>query len=88
LYSAQNWTLSKVDQKYLESFEVMVMEKISWTDCVRNEVLHSVNEDRNIFHIVKRRKAVLVTSRVGTAFDNRRKDKGKDRSDGMIRKKT
>ena len=55
---------------------------------MRNEVLHSVNEDRNIFHIVKRRKAVLVTSRVGTAFDNRRKDKGKDRSDGMIRKKT
>jgi hypothetical protein len=27
LYSVQTWTLSKVDQKYLESFEVMVVEK-------------------------------------------------------------
>ena len=33
------------------------MEKITWTYCVRNEVLHRVYEDRNIFHIVKRRKA-------------------------------
>jgi hypothetical protein len=57
LYSAQTWTLSKVDQKYLKSFEVMVVEKISWIDCVRNELLHRVNEDRNILCIVKRRKA-------------------------------
>jgi hypothetical protein len=27
LYNAENRTLLKVDQKYLESFEVMVMEK-------------------------------------------------------------
>ena len=60
LYSAQTWTLSKVDQKYLESFKVMVMEKISWTDCVRNEVLHRVNKDRNIFHVVKRRKGNCI----------------------------
>jgi hypothetical protein len=34
------------------------MEKISWTDRVRNEeVLHRVKEDRNILHTVKRRKA-------------------------------
>ena len=31
------------------------MEKISWTDRVRNEVLHGV-KDRNILHTVKRRK--------------------------------
>ena len=32
------------------------MEKISWTDCVRNEeVLHRVKEERNILHAVKRR---------------------------------
>jgi hypothetical protein len=34
------------------------MEKISWTDRVRNEeVLHRVKEERNIVHTVKRRKA-------------------------------
>ena len=34
------------------------MEKISWTDRVRNEeVLHRVKEERNIIHTVKRRKA-------------------------------
>jgi hypothetical protein len=34
------------------------MEKISWTDRVRNEeVLHRVNEERNILHTIKRRKA-------------------------------
>jgi hypothetical protein len=40
--------LRKVDQKYLESFEMWCwrrMEKISWTDRVRNEeVLHRVKE--------------------------------------------
>jgi hypothetical protein len=34
------------------------MEKISWTDRVRNEeVLHGVKEERNILHTIKRRKA-------------------------------
>jgi hypothetical protein len=34
------------------------MEKISWTDPVRNEeVLHIVKEERNILHTLKRRKA-------------------------------
>jgi hypothetical protein len=33
------------------------MEKISWTDRVRNEeVLHRVKEERNIVHTIKRRK--------------------------------
>jgi hypothetical protein len=39
LYGATTWTLRKVDQKYLESFEMWCwrrVEKISWTDCVRN----------------------------------------------------
>jgi hypothetical protein len=57
---AENWTLRKVDQKYLESFEMWRwrrMGKISWTDRVRNEVLHRVKEERNILHTIKRRKA-------------------------------
>jgi hypothetical protein len=61
LYGAETWTLRKVDQKYLESFEMWCwkrMEKISWTDRVRNEkVLHRVKEQRNIVHTIKRRKA-------------------------------
>jgi hypothetical protein len=61
LYGAETWTLRKVDQKYLESFEMWCwrrMEKISWTDRVRNEeVLHRVKEERNILHTIKRIKA-------------------------------
>jgi hypothetical protein len=61
LYGAETRTLRKVDQKYLESFEMWCwrrMEKISWTDRVRNEeVLHRVKEERNILHTIKRRKA-------------------------------
>jgi hypothetical protein len=33
------------------------MEKIIWTDRVRNKVLHGVKEERNILHTIKRRKA-------------------------------
>ena len=33
------------------------MEKFRWTDRVRNEVLHSVKEERNILHTINRRKA-------------------------------
>jgi hypothetical protein len=47
------------------------MEKISWTDGVRNEeVLHRVKEERNIVHTIKKRGRLtgLVTSCVETAF--------------------
>jgi hypothetical protein len=61
VYGAETWTLPKVDQKYLESYEMWCwrrMEKISWTDRVRNEeVLHRVKEERNIIHTVKIRKS-------------------------------
>jgi hypothetical protein len=33
------------------------MEKISWTDRVKNEVLQRVEEERNILHTLKQRKA-------------------------------
>jgi hypothetical protein len=60
LYGAERWTLRKIDQKYLESFEMWCwrrMEKISWTDRVTNEeVLQRVKEERNILHTIKRRK--------------------------------
>ena len=40
LYDAETWRFRVADQKYLESFEMWCwrrMEKISWTDHVRNE---------------------------------------------------
>jgi hypothetical protein len=40
MYGAETWTLRKADQKYLGCFEVWCqrrMEKISWTDRVKNE---------------------------------------------------
>ena len=59
LYGAETWTLRPVDQKYLESFEMWCwrrMEKISWTDHVRNEeVLLRVKEQRNILHEIRKR---------------------------------
>ena len=61
LYGAETWMLRAVDQKHLESFEMWCwrrMEKISWTDHVRNEeVLLRVNEQRNILHGIRKRKA-------------------------------
>jgi hypothetical protein len=60
LYGAETWTLWAVDQKYLESFEMWCwrrMEKISWTDHVRNkDVLLRVKEQRNILHEIRKRK--------------------------------
>jgi hypothetical protein len=55
-----NFDTTERDQKYLGSFEMWCwrrMEKISWTDRVRNEeVLHRVKEERNILHKIKTRK--------------------------------
>jgi hypothetical protein len=62
-YGAEAWTLGKVVQKYLESFEMWRcrrMEEISWTDRLKSEeVLHGVKEERkrNVIRTVKRRKA-------------------------------
>jgi len=64
LYGAETWTLRAADQKYLESFEMRCwrrMEKISWTDHVRNEeVLLRVNEQRNILHEIRKGKANCI----------------------------
>ena len=61
LYGAENWTLRAADQKHLESFEMWCwrrIEKISWTDHVRNEeVLLTVSEQRNILREIRKRKA-------------------------------
>ena len=60
LFGAESWTLRKVDWKYLESFEMWCwegMDKISWTDHVRNEISQTVKEERITLQTIKRRKA-------------------------------
>jgi hypothetical protein len=59
LHGAETWTLRAVDQKHLENFVVLGgrMEKISWTDRVRNEeVLFRAKEQGNILHEIRKRK--------------------------------
>jgi hypothetical protein len=61
VYGAETWTLRVVDQKHMESFEMWFwrrMEKIRWTDQVRNkEVLLRGKEQRNIVHEIRKWKA-------------------------------
>jgi hypothetical protein len=60
LYGVETWTLQAVDQKHLESFEMWCWRRmeISWTDHVRNEEeLLKVSEQRNILHVIRKRKA-------------------------------
>jgi hypothetical protein len=44
------------------------MEKITWTDRVRNEVLQRVKKERNVLQKKKGRLTVWITDFVGTAF--------------------
>jgi hypothetical protein len=59
-YNAGTWTLRKVDQKYLYMQNAKLwcwrrMEKISWTDRTKNELLHRGKEKRNILHKIKKK---------------------------------
>jgi hypothetical protein len=66
------------------------MEKSSWTDRVKNEdVSYRVNEDRNILHVIERRKldwSHLALELPHTAW-YRRKYRRKDGSGGKTRKR-
>jgi len=61
LCGAGTWTLRKVDQKYLQSFEMYCgtgIKRISWTERVRNEqIFQKVKEERNVLHTMKRKKS-------------------------------
>ena len=74
LYGAETWMLQAVDQKHLESFEMWCwrrMEKISWTDHVRNEeVLESKSRGISYMKYANGRRTRLVTFCVETAFYN------------------
>lgn len=57
MYGAEIWTLSKVDKKYLKSFEMCYwrrMEKVSLNDSTSSErVLSRLKEQMNIPHRIK-----------------------------------
>ena len=56
-YGVETWTLRKVDQTYLESFEMWrwrIMDKISWTDSVTNDkVFFRSKGKRNIQNTIE-----------------------------------
>jgi hypothetical protein len=71
LHVAEKWTLRKVDQKYLESFEFSWRRlEIGWAHHVRyEEVFHRVKKKRNILRTLNRKKAKwIVAPYVGSAF--------------------
>jgi len=75
LYGAETWTLRAVNQKHVESFEMWCwrrMEKISWTDHVRNEddCLESRTRGMSYMKYVNGRRTGLVTFCAETAFCN------------------
>ena len=60
LCGAETWKLWKIEPIYLGSFELCYLrwvEKISWTDHLKYEVLHKVTKERSIIHTIKRSEA-------------------------------
>jgi hypothetical protein len=95
LHGAEIWKLRAVDLKHLEIFEMWCwrrMEKISWTDHVRNvDVLLRVKEQRNVLHEIFKRKANWIGHILrGNCFLQRVIERKKtwDGSDRKRRKKT
>ena len=63
LQGAETWTVRKIGQKYLERFEMWCwrrMEKISWTDSVKNEVLQKVKKEGDIVRTIRQRKTDYI----------------------------
>jgi hypothetical protein len=95
LYGAETWTLRTMDQKHTESFEMWCwrrMEKISWADLVRNEVLHNFKGQRNILYKIRKWKANWIGHILRRNCLLQRviegKIKGGDRSDRKTREET
>jgi hypothetical protein len=74
LYDLENWTLRKVDQKYLESFEMWCwrrLEKIGWTDRVNNK--YYMESSRKKYPTCNKKEGRIngsVTSCKETVFSN------------------
>jgi len=62
--------------------------EISWTNCVKNEVLPRVQEAGNILHAVKQRKANWIGDIICRNCRTNTRYGRKDRRDGKMRQKT
>jgi len=95
LHGAETWTFWAVDQKHVEGFEMWCwrrMERIIWTDRVRNEEeLHRVKEQRNILHEIRKRNSNWIGQILRRNCILQQVIEGKvkgDTSDRKTRKKT
>ena len=82
LLGAENWTLCKVDKKGLKRSEIWCwrrMEKISWTDLLKNEQHYIQSSGRGISCVVSKNCLLkhVIEGKIGC-----------DISDGKTRKKT
>jgi len=88
------WTLGNVGQIYLENFEMWCWRKISWTGCVKNEVvLQRAKKERNTLHTIKMRKVnwighILHRNCLLKHVNEEKKDWQKNISEWKTRKKT
>jgi hypothetical protein len=59
----ETWTLRKVDQTGLESFEMCCWRRteVMWADRVGNEVLYRVKEERNILYTIRKKEGEHLT---------------------------
>ncbi|KAJ4434728.1 hypothetical protein ANN_23296 [Periplaneta americana] len=64
LYGTKTWTLRRSEEKRLKGFKVWLwrrMERMKWTDRIRNEVvLERVGEERLMLKLIRKRKKDLV----------------------------
>ena len=62
LYSTENWTLGRSEQKRLNAFQMWIwrrMEHVKWTDKIKNAVvLEIVGEGRIKQELIKREKEI------------------------------
>jgi hypothetical protein len=62
IYGAETWTLRKVEQKYMEGFEMWCWIRIEKTSVRNEEVSQRVKEERNVLQTIKNRKSNCIWS--------------------------
>ena len=91
-YGSNNWEFRKLDWKYLENFESVVLEKdgkINWNDHVENkDVLHRGKEERHSINKIKWRKANLDWSHLAWELPSKRGCWRKDKRFEKTKKNT
>ncbi|KAJ4431959.1 hypothetical protein ANN_20568 [Periplaneta americana] len=83
LYGAETWTLGPSEEKRLEAFEMWIwrrMERVKWTDRIRNEaVLERVDEERMMLKLIRKKKRIgWVTDTMGMELEDEDEDDDDD----------